>query len=120
MRKKRKARKHRPHKRRRIERNREEGYRQLYNDYFAPQSTYPDNVFRRRFRMRKHIFLRVLESVKVYNPYFHQLPDATGRLGISDLQKCTAAIRLLAYGEGADRVDEYLRLSNCTATTTSQ
>uniref|UniRef100_A0A0D3CCC8 Uncharacterized protein n=1 Tax=Brassica oleracea var. oleracea TaxID=109376 RepID=A0A0D3CCC8_BRAOL len=31
-------------------------------------------------------------------------------LGLFPLQKCTAAIRVLAYGSAADAVDEYLRL----------
>uniref|UniRef100_A0A0D3EI32 Uncharacterized protein n=1 Tax=Brassica oleracea var. oleracea TaxID=109376 RepID=A0A0D3EI32_BRAOL len=44
-----------------------------------------------------------------------QRRDATRRLGLSALQKCTAAIRLLAYGTAADAVDEYLRLSETTA-----
>ncbi|XP_018509885.2 putative nuclease HARBI1 [Brassica rapa] len=45
----------------------------------------------------------------------YQRRDATGRLGVTPLQKCTAAIRLLAYGSAADTVDEYLRLAETTA-----
>ncbi|XP_056850925.1 uncharacterized protein LOC130505894 [Raphanus sativus] len=41
--------------------------------------------------------------------------DAVGRTGLSPLQKCTAAIRQLAYGSGADVVDEYYRLAETTA-----
>uniref|UniRef100_A0A0D3BT01 DDE Tnp4 domain-containing protein n=1 Tax=Brassica oleracea var. oleracea TaxID=109376 RepID=A0A0D3BT01_BRAOL len=47
--------------------------------------------------------------------FFQQRRDATGRDGLSPLQKCTAAIRLLAYGSAADSVDEYLRLGESTA-----
>uniref|UniRef100_A0A0D3DNG5 DDE Tnp4 domain-containing protein n=1 Tax=Brassica oleracea var. oleracea TaxID=109376 RepID=A0A0D3DNG5_BRAOL len=36
------------------------------------------------------------------------------RLGLSALQKCTVAIRVLAYGTAADTVDEYLRLGETT------
>uniref|UniRef100_A0A0D3ARI1 Uncharacterized protein n=1 Tax=Brassica oleracea var. oleracea TaxID=109376 RepID=A0A0D3ARI1_BRAOL len=42
--------------------------------------------------------------------FFRQKKDALGRLSLSPLQKCTAAIRCLAYGTAADTVDEYLRL----------
>ncbi|XP_024007769.1 uncharacterized protein LOC112083888 [Eutrema salsugineum] len=50
-----------------------------------------------------------------YDQYVDQAFDAIGRPGLSGLQKCTAAIRLLAYGTGADAVDEYLRLGESTA-----
>uniref|UniRef100_A0A0D3B478 DDE Tnp4 domain-containing protein n=1 Tax=Brassica oleracea var. oleracea TaxID=109376 RepID=A0A0D3B478_BRAOL len=46
--------------------------------------------------------------------YFRQKQDVTGRLGLSALQKCTAAIRVLAYGSALDLVDEYLRLGATT------
>ena len=36
-------------------------------------------------------------------------------MGFSGLQKCTAAIRLMAYGTTADSVDEYLHMSERTA-----
>ncbi|XP_021851028.2 uncharacterized protein [Spinacia oleracea] len=51
---------------------------------------------------------------RLWNDYFADLPqrpDATGRLGASSLQKCTAAMRLLAYGTDADSVEDYLRIS---------
>ena len=35
-------------------------------------------------------------------------------MGISPLQKCTAAIRILAYGSPADSVDDYVRIGECT------
>ncbi|XP_057452643.1 uncharacterized protein LOC130744479 [Lotus japonicus] len=41
--------------------------------------------------------------------------DAVGRQGLSPLQKCTAAIRMLAYGSPADSVDEYVRIGESTA-----
>ncbi|XP_074267325.1 uncharacterized protein LOC141590653 [Silene latifolia] len=41
-------------------------------------------------------------------------PHGSGRESISSLQKCTTALRILAYGEGADRTDEYCRLGELT------
>ncbi|XP_010677857.1 uncharacterized protein LOC104893448 [Beta vulgaris subsp. vulgaris] len=61
--------------------------------------------------MRKHVFLRIVEVLTTRNECFKQRPDATGRLGASGLQKCTTAIRLLAYDTSADSVDDYLRIS---------
>ena len=36
-------------------------------------------------------------------------------LGLSPIQKCTAALRMLAYGICADAVDEYIRIAESTA-----
>ncbi|KAJ9541294.1 hypothetical protein OSB04_027800 [Centaurea solstitialis] len=41
--------------------------------------------------------------------------DARGVKGFSPLQKCTSAIRQLAYGSAADSSDEYLRMSEKTS-----
>ena len=41
---------------------------------------------------------------------FVKKQDVTGRFGLSPLQKCTPAIRVLAYSYALDAVDEYLRL----------
>ncbi|XP_024005305.1 uncharacterized protein LOC112082195 [Eutrema salsugineum] len=98
-----------------IERNREDGHNWLWNDYFAENATYTDNLFRRRFRMNKPLFMHIVERLSNEIPYFQQRNDASGRPGLSALQKCTAAIRLLAYGTAFDTVDEYLRLGETTA-----
>ncbi|XP_010484807.1 PREDICTED: uncharacterized protein LOC104763090 [Camelina sativa] len=78
-----------------INRDREGGHLRLWNDYFSENPTYN----------------QILNGV----PYFKQRRDATGRLGLSALQKCTTAIRMLVYGCAADPVDEYLRLAETTA-----
>ncbi len=50
-----------------------------------------------------------------YDSYFVQKPDATGQLGLNGLQKCTAAMRILAYGIAFDATDEYERLTSSTS-----
>uniref|UniRef100_A0A0D3C144 DDE Tnp4 domain-containing protein n=1 Tax=Brassica oleracea var. oleracea TaxID=109376 RepID=A0A0D3C144_BRAOL len=76
--------------------------------------TYPENLFRRRFRMNMPLFMHIVDRLLNKVPFFRQKKDGLGRLGLSTLQKCTAAIRLLAYGMAADAVDEYLRLGETT------
>ncbi|XP_048605407.1 uncharacterized protein LOC125582965 [Brassica napus] len=98
-----------------IERKREEGKDQLWNDYFSETPTFPHNIFRRRFRMNKTLFLRIVHRLEQEVDYFKPSQDATGRSSLTALQKCTAAIRQLAYGGGADTVDEYVRLGETTA-----
>jgi hypothetical protein len=50
-----------------------------------------------------------------YSSYFTQREDVLGRLGLSPLQKCTIALRLLAYESATDLIDEYLKLAISTA-----
>ena len=101
--------------RRYIERNHLAGHRRLYDDYFAEEPVYPPNLFRRRFRMRRSLFLRILSRVEAHEPYFTQKRNAAKKLGLSPLQKMTAALRMLAYGVTADFLDEYVRIAESTA-----
>ncbi|XP_029144610.1 uncharacterized protein [Arachis hypogaea] len=64
--------------------------------------------------MRRHVFLRIADALSNVYPYFQQRVDATGRRGLSPLQKCTVKIRMLAYGVGADAVDDYVRIGEST------
>ncbi|KAL6580257.1 hypothetical protein OROMI_008281 [Orobanche minor] len=96
-------------------RNREEGHARLYHDYFSDTPTYPEESFRRRFRMRRSLFLRIQEAVTVHDNYFTQRNDAVGVRGLSSLQKMTAALRMLAYGTPADAIDDYVRIGESTA-----
>ncbi|XP_073353628.1 uncharacterized protein [Aegilops tauschii subsp. strangulata] len=57
--------------------------------------------------MARHVFNRIREEVVAHDPYFECKTDALGKLGFSSYQKCTAAIRMLAYGIPSDLVDEY-------------
>ncbi|XP_074318857.1 uncharacterized protein LOC141655690 [Silene latifolia] len=98
-------------RRRNIERNREEGHNQLYNDYFM-DPVYPEELFRRRFRMHKHLFMRIVTALSANDRFFQQRAGGNGRLSFSPLQRCTAALRVLAYGTSTDSVDEYLRMSD--------
>src|SRR3954471_462213 len=41
--------------------------------------------------------------------------NATGKIGLSPLQKCTSVIRMLAHGSPADSVDQYVRISESTS-----
>uniref|UniRef100_A0A0D3DK18 Myb-like domain-containing protein n=1 Tax=Brassica oleracea var. oleracea TaxID=109376 RepID=A0A0D3DK18_BRAOL len=76
--------------------------------------TYPKNFFRRRFRINKPLFMKIVHRLSTEVEFFRQKQDALGRSSLSPLQKCTAAIRVLAYGSAADAVDEYLRLGETT------
>jgi hypothetical protein len=98
-----------------VNRNRKEGEIRLYNDYFAENLKFTESQFRRRFMMSRRLFLRIANAVEAYNPYFKQRIDVIGVLGLSCLQKITAAHRILAYDIPADLIDEYLRMGETTA-----
>ncbi|KAJ9543304.1 hypothetical protein OSB04_023011 [Centaurea solstitialis] len=91
------------------------GHERLYSDYFANPPKYGPRLFRRRFRMNQTLFLRILDAVVAHDNYFVQKRNSAGRLGLSSLQKVTAAFRLLAYGVPADYVDEYVQIGESTA-----
>ncbi|XP_039837514.1 uncharacterized protein LOC120698095 isoform X2 [Panicum virgatum] len=68
-----------------------------------------------RFRMKRHVFIRILNAVQSVDSYFQQREDCTGLLGLSALQKVVAAMRILAYGLPLDAVDEYVQIGTSTA-----
>nr|XP_017228190.1 PREDICTED: putative nuclease HARBI1 [Daucus carota subsp. sativus] len=98
-----------------INRDRAFGHQCIYRDYFSDNPTYPDHIFRRRFRMRKSLFLRIQTAIESHDSYFVQKFNAVGVPGLSSLQKITAAMRIIAYGISADGVDDYIRIAKSTA-----
>jgi hypothetical protein len=101
-------------KKRWLSRGRDEGNDRLMRDYFVEQPVYGEELFRRRFRMSRSLFLRIMEAVVAHDNYFVQRMDATKQYGFSPHQKCTAALRMLAYGSSADSVDETVRMGAST------
>ena len=55
-----------------IERNREEFDVHLWNDYFSKTPTYPHNLFRRRFRMNKSLFMHIVDRLSNEVHFFQQ------------------------------------------------
>ncbi|XP_028096257.1 uncharacterized protein LOC114296181 [Camellia sinensis] len=65
--------------------------------------------------MRRLLFVSILHDIQQVNEYFIQTCDATGALGLSGVQKMTAALWILQYGVPADAVDKYIRIDESTA-----
>ncbi|KAA1118879.1 hypothetical protein PGT21_050279 [Puccinia graminis f. sp. tritici] len=105
----------RPGRRPNLPRGFEEGYQRLYKDYLSPQPIYGDYLFRRRFRMHRPLFLKIVDDVTAHNRYFKRKCDALGRPGLYPVQKITSALRMLAYGGAADLNDEYIRIAESTS-----
>ncbi|KAL3618490.1 hypothetical protein CASFOL_037572 [Castilleja foliolosa] len=98
-----------------INRGREEAHQRLLADYFTNNLAYNEDMFRRRYRMSRSLFLRIVDAVKDHDNYFQQRTDRADRLGLSPLQKITAVFRMLAYGAPADSMDEYIKIGESTA-----
>ena len=56
--------------RRYINRDHEASHAKLVAEYFAENPLYTEYQFRRRFQMRKHIFLQIVEALEKWSPYF--------------------------------------------------
>ncbi|XP_050156260.1 uncharacterized protein LOC126630185 [Malus sylvestris] len=87
-------------------RNRAMMYANLMNNYFNPNSVYTEKDFKRRFRMMRHVFVRLLYDVQQVNPYFRHRLGKASHPGFSTHQKVTVALRMIAYGSPADSMDE--------------
>src|SRR3954467_2451574 len=89
------------------ERDREEGHIRLYKDYFHPTDpVFKEKAFRRRYPMSRNLFLDILNGMREYDEDFEAKYDCTSKIGFSSYQKCSAAIRQLAYGVPDDLLDD--------------
>ncbi|KAJ9543668.1 hypothetical protein OSB04_023375 [Centaurea solstitialis] len=95
--------------------NIDRGNARLIADYFSDNPTYPEEMFKRRFRMSRNLFTRIVYDLYTRYPYFQQQNDAAGLPGFSPYQKCTAAIRQLAYGITGDAFDDYVHMGDSTS-----
>ncbi|XP_047948791.1 uncharacterized protein LOC125194576 [Salvia hispanica] len=85
----------------------------LFADYFAEQPQWGPNVFHRCFRMSRDLFLLIVHTLEGRDEYFRYWEDGIGGPGLKP-QKCTVAIRQLAYGTTTDMFDEYLHVGDTT------
>ena len=104
----------RPGKKPNKRRDFEEAHRRIVSHYFSPESLYTETDFRRRYRMPKRLFNRLMEEIPSNNAFFQQRPDCTGKMGASTLLKLIASVKMLADGISADSKDEYCQLGEST------
>ncbi|XP_071681178.1 uncharacterized protein [Lolium perenne] len=65
--------------------------------------------------MNKELYLKIVYGVREYDDYFMAKQDCTGLWGFTSIQKCTAAMRCLAYGAPPDTANDYLRMTESTS-----
>lgn len=96
-----------------LRRDFEGAFNTLMLQYFVKDPVYPAELFRRRYRVSKAIFERVYTSC-LKHPSFQHEANAAGKKGIHPLVKTTACFRHIAYGTGADEMDEKFQISEST------
>ncbi|KAJ9558191.1 hypothetical protein OSB04_012805 [Centaurea solstitialis] len=69
------------------DRGREDGHDKLVADYFSDNPVYNDEDFKRRFRMSRRLFVRIVSDLEREFDCFKQQWDARGVKGFSPLQK---------------------------------
>ncbi|XP_076894471.1 uncharacterized protein LOC143546763 [Bidens hawaiensis] len=103
--------KRRPH----LQRDRVGAHDWLMIDYFSSDATFDLEQFRRCFRMSRQLLLRIVGDLDRVYAFFQQRPDTRGKPGYSTMQKCTVAIRQLAYEAVSDAMVEYLQMLEAVA-----
>ncbi|GJQ97306.1 hypothetical protein Tco_0008445 [Tanacetum coccineum] len=105
-----------------IPRELEEAKQRLIKDYFGDDEflpKYPEENFRRRYRMSFTLFNKIVNDILSYDVqplpeyfnFFRKRYDCTGRLSIGPILKCKSAIRQLVYGSAHDAFDMYLQIA---------
>jgi hypothetical protein len=92
-----------------------EGYCIMYADYFIDDPLHGVVVLRCRFRMSQKLFLDIVYVVRQFDTYFICKKDCTCMVGFYLLQKCAAALRILAYGAPGDAQNDYICMAESTS-----
>lgn len=95
--------------------NRFRGNSPFLSDYFGERPLFSEQDFRRRYRMRKSLFQKIVNDAMAFDPYFQQKMDAFGIPGIHPYVKVGSSLHMMAYNSPADALEEYFRLAESTA-----
>ncbi|GAB9475432.1 Ribosomal protein [Globisporangium polare] len=98
-----------------VERNHEERATRLFNDFFAASSVYGPVAFRRKFRMRQSVFLKIARGVLQVDGNFALKRNALHQPGLSTFQKVALALRVLFFGRTSEGSDEYVQVGDSTS-----
>ena len=89
----------------------EKAHATVVKHYFSgTQSLYDETDFERRFSVPRSVFNRIWEELHGHDPFIQKY-DALQKPGVSPLCRVVGAMRILSYGDCADRGDEYLQFS---------
>ncbi|KAF1323288.1 Ribosomal protein, partial [Globisporangium splendens] len=89
----------------------------LFRDYFAVDPTFGHQAFRRRFRMRQSVFLRIAKGVLDVDPVYFQSSETKNEAegGLSTFQRVASSLRVLMHGDVCYASDVYVRVEDDAA-----
>lgn len=70
-----------------IPRNHEEAHERLWKDYFDSSPRFLAHIFRGRFRMRRELFLKIVNGISNHFIYFQQRYDGLNKKCLSPIHK---------------------------------
>ncbi|XP_047942556.1 uncharacterized protein LOC125189310 [Salvia hispanica] len=80
-----------------VPREQDVAHERLFADYFSENSRWGPNVFRRRFRMSRNLFLRIVHTLEGRDEYFQYREDGIGRhrsYAIAEVHGCDPPVGL--------------------------
>ena len=86
----------------------------LFQDFWGDSPVYDATYFKRFFKIPIGLFDEIVLKVVSHDDYFRQKPDASGKLGLSSLQKTCCAVRQLTSGVSPAEYDDKYRMSETT------
>ena len=98
-----------------VKRDRMNAAKRLHRDYFCEEPRNNDQVFEDRYRMPKHLFLKITHAIESRFEYFQEGYDARAKKSFTAIQKCSSAIKQLATSNPPDEFDEYLEMAQRTS-----
>ena len=70
----------------------------LFNDFWGDAPLYNASYFKRFFKLPIGLFNEIVANAVAHDNYFAQKRDASGKLGLTPLQKICSAVRQLTSG----------------------
>jgi hypothetical protein len=89
-----------------LNRDFEGAHNKLFDHYFGDNPFYAERMFERRFGMPRAVFSRVFDELKTTDAFQRKYNPVNHTWGIYPLNKFCCCLRILVYGEAADKVDD--------------
>jgi hypothetical protein len=100
---------------RNLNRDFEGSHNKLLAHYFGDNPFYSERMFERRFGMPRAVFSRVFDDLKTTDAFQRKYNLVNRTWGIYPLNTFCCCLRILVYGEAADKLDEYFQIAESTA-----
>lgn len=95
-----------------VKRDFQDMYDRLVTKYFSGErSRMSEELFERRFRMPRTVFVKVWQKIENKDPFVQKYDAVTKQPGIHPLVRYVSCLRKIAYGDASDRADDNYEIS---------